>query len=41
MAKLKLPKIDLKELARQKRQNRRERMAFIEWYAKQVAEGKG
>lgn len=39
--KLKLPKIDLKELARQKRQNRRERMAFVEWYARQVVEGKG
>lgn len=40
MAKLKLPKIDLKELAQQKRQNQRERMAFIEWYAKQISEGK-
>ena len=40
MATMKLPKIDLKELARQKRRNRKERMAFVEWYAKQVAEGK-
>ncbi len=40
MAELKLPKIDLKELARQKRRNQRERMAFVEWYAKQIAEGK-
>jgi len=40
MASLKLPKIDMKELARQKRKNRRERMKFIEWYAKLIAEGK-
>jgi len=37
---MKFPKIDLKELARQKRQNRRERMKFVEWYAKLIAKGK-
>lgn len=37
--KRKLPKIDLKELARDKRQNKKERLKFLEYYAKRIREG--
>ena len=40
MAKLKLPKIDLEELKRDIEENRKQRRNFIQWYAKQVREGK-
>jgi len=40
MAKLKLPKIDLKELKKDMVENQKQRRKFIQWYAKQVAECK-
>lgn len=40
MAKLKLPKIDLDELKKDIEQNNKQRRKFVQWYAKQVSEGK-
>ena len=35
----KLPKIDLKELARAKAENKRQRKKFLEYYAKRILAG--
>jgi len=39
IAEGKLPRVDLKELARLKRLNRKQRLEFIRYYAKLVREG--
>ncbi|MFH0973437.1 MAG: hypothetical protein V1817_01465 [Candidatus Micrarchaeota archaeon] len=38
-SRLKLPKIDLRELALQKRRNKKQRLEFLEYYAKRIRAG--
>lgn len=35
----KLPRINLKELAKIKRENKKQRMKFLEYYAKRIRQG--